>query len=118
MSDSHQFWRSGRVIAIAVFLGFMYAAAGTAIVPSSASWTGGIVCSSPYHLVHETSQTSIGFTKTQTAVGFQCVNGTSAHDANTLSIFGLQLLLGAVAVYVVVSLAGAVGQAPRLLSRT
>jgi hypothetical protein len=55
-------WLVPWVYFVAIFCGFMFAATGTAAVPSSALWTSAIVCSSPYHLVHQSSDTSYGNT--------------------------------------------------------
>jgi hypothetical protein len=83
----------------------MFAAAGTAVVPSSALWTGRFVCSGPDHLVHASSNSSYGNTA-QTKVGFSCVDGSgSSKAAAILAIFGLQLVLGALVAYAVIVLA-------------
>lgn len=100
-------WRSPWVVGIALFCGFMFAAAGTAAVPSSALWTGRFVCSSPYHLVRQTSGNSYGNTS-QSSVSFVCVDTSSAakhpptSHASTFKILGLQFALGTVVAYLVV----------------
>jgi hypothetical protein len=105
------FWRSRWVVGAAIFCGFMFAAVGTAAVPSSALWTGRLVCSTPYHLAHQSSNTSYGNTA-QTSVSFRCVdNAGDSKSVGTFEIFGLQLALGALITYGVVV---GVGSALRL----
>jgi hypothetical protein len=99
-------WRSPAVVIAAVFCGFMFASAVTAAAPSSALWAGRFVCDSPYHLVHNSSDTSYG-TTSQTTIDFACVNGSARpQSVGTLEIFGLQLVLGTL-VSLVVLAAGA-----------
>jgi hypothetical protein len=86
-------WRKPWLYIVAVFCGFMFATAGTAVAPSSAAWMSGIVCSSPYHLSHTDSNTSYG-NVSQTSIGFNCVNGQHSKDVGFLEIAGLQWLLG------------------------
>jgi hypothetical protein len=106
-------WRKRWLYFVAIFCGFMFAAAGTAAVPASAQWTSGIVCGSGYHLTHQSSDTSYGNTS-QTSVGFRCVNGAGASTSvGTLSIFGLQFVLGTLASFGIMF---AVGSALRLRS--
>ncbi len=63
--------------------------------PSSAQWTSGIVCSSPYHLVEDWSQT--GRYKDQV---FDCVSGDSSYSANRFAVLGLQTLPASLSLYV------------------
>ncbi len=110
-------WRRGWVIAVAIFCGFMFGAVGTAAIPSSAMWTGGIVCSSPYHLVHQSSDTSFGNTS-QSSVSFRCIDGAgNSKSAATFAIFGLQFLLGTLVAYGVLVAFGTVLSLSRRPSR-
>lgn len=89
------------------------AAAVTAVIPSSALWMSGIVCSSPYHLAYTTSHYSYKPGQSGTSVGFQCVSGNSSYPVNELTIIGLQ------AVPLLLVLCGVVGFVlRRLLRRT
>jgi hypothetical protein len=91
---SRPLWRNPWLFGVAIFCGFMFGAVGTAVVPSSAQWTSSIVCSAPYHLTHQSSDTSYGNTS-QESVGFNCSDGPGhSHAANSIEIFGLQLLFG------------------------
>lgn len=95
-------WRSPWLLGVVVFCGFMFGAVGTAAVPSSALWTGRIVCSNGYHLSHQSSDTSFGNTS-QTSVSFRCVNAVgAAQSVSTFEIFLLQFVLGALVVYILV----------------
>ncbi|HLZ68419.1 MAG TPA: hypothetical protein VKV26_00775 [Dehalococcoidia bacterium] len=88
-------WALGVAITVAIFCGFMYAAVATAVIPSSALWTGRLACSSPAHLVSHRSRASFG-NSTQMTVRFTCVDPSGASKrADTFAIFGLQLALGA-----------------------
>jgi hypothetical protein len=69
------------------------AAVTTKVVPSSALWMSGIVCSSPSHLEYTRSH-------------FQCVGDAGSHNANYLAILGLQGLLIALVVCAVVAVGG------------
>ena len=94
-------WRSPWLVGVAVFCGFMFAAAGTAAIPSSALWTGRIVCSDPYHLAHQSAGNSFGNTS-QSSVSFSCVNDAgNAKSVGTLEVLALQFALGASVAYVV-----------------
>jgi len=66
------------------------AAALTAVIPSSALWTSGIVCNSPYHLAYTTSNYSYKPGQSGTSVGFQCVSGDSSYPVNGFGIMALQ----------------------------
>jgi hypothetical protein len=96
-------WRQGWVIVVAIFLGFMYMTVGTAVVSSSALWTGRFLCDSGYHLVNNVQSFSYGTTSGST-VSFACVNGRIAHSASSVEIAGLQWVLGSLVAYVVILL--------------
>ncbi len=95
-------WRNLWVVGVALFCGFMFAAAGTAAVPSSALWTGRFVCSDPQHLARQDSGNSYGNTS-QSSVSYVCAGGGQpATHVSTPKILGLQLGLGALVAYPVV----------------
>jgi hypothetical protein len=102
MSDA-ALWRSRRVIGTAAICGLIVATAGIAIVPSTALWTGGIVCSGSDHLDYDASSTSFGNTSQENRT-FVCetADGRPTSDASTLAILALQLLLGGVIAYAVI----------------
>jgi hypothetical protein len=109
-------WRKPWLWVVAIFCGFMFGAVGTAAVPSSAQWTSGIVCSAPYHLIHQSSDTSYGNTS-QESVGFSCGDGAGqSHAANTIEIFGLPFLLGTLVCLGLAFGVTAVVRAPRVLN--
>jgi hypothetical protein len=70
-------------------------AALTAVFPSTALWTSGIVCRSPYHLVTSTSNYSYKPGQSGTSVHYQCVSDAGWYEVNSFAIIGLQSLLAA-----------------------
>ena len=77
------------------FVAVVLAIAATSMFPNSAQWTSGIVCSSPYHLVADWTQT--GRYKDR---DFACVSGDSSYSVNQVRGFGLQTLPASLSLYV------------------
>lgn len=92
-------WRQKWLLVPAVWFGFMYATVGTAIFPSSALWTGRLLCSSGFHMTSSSSSYNTP-NGGGTFYSLQCVNGTRTESAATISALGLQLLLGTIVTYV------------------
>ena len=77
------------------------AAAVTTVFPSSALWMSGIVCRSPYHLAYNTSHYSYRPGQSGTSASFQCVSSESSYNVNDFVLMGLQSLLAAFVLCVV-----------------
>ena len=110
--ESKGLWRQGWVFAVAIFLGFMYSTVGTAVVHSSALWTGRLLCNSGYHMVANVSSFSYGNTS-GSSVAYACVEGRLVKGASSVAIVGLQWLLGSLVCYVVILLIGGVRRMAR-----
>ncbi|MGO9382275.1 MAG: hypothetical protein ACLP4W_09295 [Mycobacterium sp.] len=82
------------------------AAAVTALIPSSALWMSGIVCSSGYQMAYNTSHYSYRPGQSGTNVSFQCVGDADSYDVNDFAVFALQSLLAAVVLVVAAAVAG------------
>ena len=95
------FWRSPLLILATLFCALMFAAIAPAVAPSSANWTGGIVCPDGSHLASQSADTSYGTTSSVT-ITYGCVDAAGhGTEVSTMKIFGLQFLLAAVIGYVV-----------------
>jgi hypothetical protein len=67
------------------------AAAITAVFPSTAMWTSGLVCAGRYHLHYRRSEISIGNDHSYGS-SFRCVSDAGSYNVNQLAIIGLQVL--------------------------
>lgn len=89
---------------IALIGGLLGACAGAAafaltFLPSSALWTGPLVCRSPHHLVYSTSPSHIAGRGQH--VQFQCVSDSGTYDLSNFGVGVLQALLFALVLGVV-----------------
>jgi hypothetical protein len=83
---------TGRVdVGTVVVIGIAATVLVTMLIPSSALWTSGIVCTTPAHLAYSESL-SLGQATSRT---FQCVSGDSSYAASKLAIYALQTLVSA-----------------------
>jgi len=83
---------TGRVdVGTIVAIGIVAPVLVTMLIPSSALWTSGIVCSTPSYLAYSESL-SLGHATGRT---FQCVSGDSSYAASKLAIYALQTLVSA-----------------------
>ena len=87
------------------------AAAVTALIPSSALWMSGIVCSSGYQMAYNTSHYSYRPGQSGTNVSFQCVSDADSYDVNDFAVFALQSLLAAVVLVVAAAVGGLIWRA-------
>jgi hypothetical protein len=101
VSQSRGGWGQGSLLAAAVFLGFMYAVVGPAVVHSSALWTGNVLCASGSHLAANVTSYSYG-PRSGTQVAYACVQGKVVKQASTIEIIGLMWLVGSVIAYVAI----------------
>jgi hypothetical protein len=84
------------------------AAAVTALIPSTALWTGPIVCRSGYAMVYNTSHYSYKPGQSGTSVSYQCVSDGDFYDVNDLAVFALQSVLAALLLFVVLVIGGSI----------
>jgi hypothetical protein len=84
------------------------AAAVTAVIPSSALWMTGILCSSGYQLAYNTSHYRYKPGQSGTSVSFQCVSGADSYDVNDFAVFALQSLLVALVLCIAMAVGGLV----------
>ncbi len=102
-------WRRGTNIIAAVFCGFMFATAGTALVPRSALWAGRFICSSGYGLTDSSYTTNqYGPGRTDTIINFSCVKpGGPSKSVGVVEVGFVQFLLGTVVAYLLIAGFGA-----------
>jgi hypothetical protein len=61
----------------------------TMVIPSSALWMSGIMCSSPYQLAHQSTYSN----GHGDSISFQCVSDADSYRVNEFAIMGLQAVI-------------------------